>query len=171
MVLLHLARRFVGSLFAKELTHQEREWIGQYLCPGELVLWERFSRADKRHSLQVARRAERLLGERASRDAMAAAILHDIGKVQCNAGTFLRVVATLIGSIARPDQVRKWSTRHDKLGDIGRYLLSHEDAPQLLTAAGSGPLTIAWAREHELPEAQWTIDPRIAQSLHRADNI
>ena len=46
----------------------------------------------------------------------------------------------------------------------------HTATDELRLAAGSDPLTVAWAREHHLPPEAWTIDPEIAEALHEADD-
>ena len=40
----------------------------------------------------------------------------------------------------------------------------------LLQLAGSDPLTVAWAREHHLPEPEWTVPTPIGRALKDADD-
>ncbi len=55
-------------------------------------------------------------------------------------------------------------------GRIARYLRHDELGSALLEAAGSDPLTVAWAREHHLPREQWTLPPDAADALCAADD-
>ena len=61
-------------------------------------MWRRMSGPDRRHAVAVARRVDdRLRG--ANRPVLAAALLHDVGKVDSGLGTPVRVVATLAGVV------------------------------------------------------------------------
>ena len=79
---LHLARRFMGSLLPVEPSPADRAWVATILSEEELALWRRMSGADRRHAVGVARRAQSTLGQAgAGRPELAAALLHDVGKV------------------------------------------------------------------------------------------
>ena len=103
---VHLVRRFVGSLRPGGPSAAEREWAEAQLLPGELDLWRRMSGPDRRHSAEVARRVERALGDRATRPVLAAALLHDVGKLDAHLRTYGRVVATLAGAVVGHDSRR-----------------------------------------------------------------
>lgn len=156
--LAHLAKRFTTSLLAKPLSEQEQSWVARHLLDGERNLWDRMSTADQRHAYDVAQRVQRTLGERASRPVMAAALLHDIGKLDSGLGTFGRSAATALANAGiKPDVVK-------------RYRAHNEIGQRMLENAGSDPLTSTWAYEHELPETAWTIDRELASALHDADD-
>jgi hypothetical protein len=159
--LTHLVRRFVGSLWPAGPKPADAAWADERLLLGERELWRRMSRTDRRHAAGVARRVERSLGSGATRPALAAALLHDVGKTVSGLGTWGRVVATLVGA-ARG--------RERPGGSIGDYLRHADLGAVLLTEAGSDPLTVAWAREHHLPPRAWTIDTGVAQALKAADD-
>ena len=93
----HLIRRFVGSLSRREPEPADSEWAESLLLDGELQLWRRLSAPDRRHSIAVAHRFEKLGSVEWTRDEMAGALLHDIGKLSDDLGTFSRVVATIVG--------------------------------------------------------------------------
>jgi len=116
---------------------------------------------DQRHALAVARLVADELGADGDRPVLAAALLHDVGKVVSGLGTFARVGATLLGVASR----RRW-----RRGRIGAYLRHDQLGADLLAAAGSHPLTIAWAREHHLPASRWTVPARQAHALKAADD-
>jgi len=157
----HLARRFIGSLRAGGPAPGDETWARDQLAPGERAVWARMSGTDRRHAVAVARTAADHLGAAATRPVLAAALLHDAGKVESGLGTFQRVVATLWGMARGRDRVGgrfRAYLRHDVLG------------ARLLTAAGSDPLTVTWAAEHHLPPSRWTLDPRVATALKAADD-
>ena len=92
----HLVRRFVGSLSRSVPASNDFSWVNEKLLPGEFELWSRMESFDQRHSIQVARRFIDLYPS-GSREHIAAALLHDIGKIEANLGVFGRVIATVIG--------------------------------------------------------------------------
>lgn len=114
------------------------------------------SAPDRRHAIDVARR----VGSR-ERAITAAALLHDVGKVESGLGTFARVGATIAGAVRARE---RWG------GRIGAYLRHDELGAALLERAGSDPLTIAWAREHHLPPERWTVPREVADALKAADD-
>ena len=85
-------------------------------------------------------------------------------------GTRGRVVATLAARGAGRDTARGWMAKRGFAGRIGRYLHHPEIGADLLAAAGSAPLTVAWAKEHHTPAEAWTIDPAIGRVLFEVDD-
>jgi hypothetical protein len=123
----HLARRFATSLSSAPPPAADVEWVQQWLSTAEYELWARMPVADRRHSVEVARRfaARR---PHATTAEMAGALLHDAGKVESGLGTFGRVVATIVGP-----RTRRFRLYHD-----------HEAiGARLAAAAGSDPETVA----------------------------
>ena len=92
----HLTRRFRTSLSSAPPAPADVEWVRQFLVPAERELWARMAAADRRHSIEVARR---FVARRpaATRSEIAGALLHDVGKVDAALGTFGRVLATVVG--------------------------------------------------------------------------
>ena len=158
--LVHLAKRFVGSLAPGGPPFEAEAWVAAVLSEAELALWRRMSGPDRRHAVGVARRVEASLGDRATPPVLAAALLHDVGKVESGLGTFGRVVATAARAAGR----RQATPR------IERYLRHPELGAELLELADSDPLTVAWAREHHLPAERWTVPPDLAAALKSADD-
>ncbi len=157
----HLARRFFGALDPAPPPVADAAWALARLNEGERRLWERMSGPDQRHAVAVARRVVDDLGPDVDPAVQAAGLLHDVGKVVSGLGTFARVGATLVGVGTR----RRWSR-----GRVGEYLRHDGLGADLLAAAGSHPLTVAWAREHHLPESRWTVPIRQARALKAADD-
>lgn len=170
MSAVHLAGRFFGSLWPGPPRAADDAWARSQLLPGEVDLWNRMCNQDRRHSVGVARRTIDLLGGEADRPVVAAALLHDVGKIQSNLGTFHRVVATLSASLAGRETAELWVRTSGITRRIGLYLTHPAIGGDLLEMAGSDELTHTWAREHHLPEAQWTLPAQITAALNEADN-
>jgi hypothetical protein len=141
----HLARRFIGSLSRRAPDDTEDRWAESHLLAHEVDLWRRMSNADRRHAIMVARRfvAIRTAELEPScdeppcheppRDEMAAALLHDVGKIDSGLGTFGRVAATVVGP-----RTRRFRSYHD-----------HERlGADWLAAGGSTVLTVELVRRH-----------------------
>lgn len=170
MTATHLVKRFVVSLWPLGPRRSEDDWATSHLLEGEIALWRRMSRQDRRHSAAVARRVERHLGETATRPVIAAALMHDVGKVDSHLGTFLRVVATLSAEVAGRETAELWVRSSGVTRRIGLYLKHPSIGGDLLGMAGSDPFTEAWAREHHLPEERCSLDEHLAHALRVADD-
>jgi hypothetical protein len=72
-----------------------------------------------------------------------------------------------VATLVRPVVPVSWRPR---LGRIGRHLDYEERGARLLAAAGSDPFVVAWAREHHLPPARWSVDAEAAALLRAADD-
>jgi hypothetical protein len=166
----HLARRFFGSLRPGGPKKSEDEWARSQLLPSEVRLWQRMSNPDRRHAAAVARDVERSLGHEASRPVLAAALLHDVGKVESGLRTYGRVIATLCGMIIGREHARAWMNGRGFTRRVGMYLLHPELGGDLLGIAGSDPLTEAWTREHHKPADEWTVPRELAQVLKDCDD-
>ena len=105
---------------------------------------------------------------------LAAALLHDVGKIESGLGTYGRVIATLsAAAIGRDPDVDRGPGPAPGASPAGSglYLQHPQLGGDLLAMAGSDPLTEAWAREHHLPEDR--VDrrpPTSAAALKAADD-
>ena len=142
----HLARRFVGSLSHREPEPADAVWAESLLLASELQLWRRLGAPDRRHAIEVARRFEQLGSVEWTRDEIAGALLHDIGKLEDDLGTFSRVLATVVGP--RTARFRRYHD-HERIG------------AEMLTAAGSSMVTIDLVMG----------EGRASKALAEADNI
>ena len=158
---MHLVRRFFASLRPGPPPPADEAWARAFLLPSESALWSRMSKPDRRHCIAVARATSRVLGAAAERSVVAAALLHDVGKVKSGLGTLTRVGATVAGTLVGRDRFH---------GRIGDYLHHDELGAHMLEVAGSDPLTVTWAREHHLPPERWSLDPTVAAALKSADD-
>jgi hypothetical protein len=166
----HLIRRFLGSLRPGGPSRVDDEWARAEMLPGEVTLWERMSNPDRRHAVGVAREVQRALGQEASRPVLAAALLHDVGKIESGLRTYGRVIATLCGMIVGREQAKVWTRGRGFTRRVGLYLLHPDLGGDLLGMAGSDALTEAWTREHHRPPDQWTITPEVARVLKDCDD-
>jgi predicted HD phosphohydrolase len=140
----HLVRRFLTSLSSQAPDPADTTWAESQLLDGELQLWRRLSVSDRRHTITVARRFESMGSW--TRDEIAGALLHDIGKLDADLGTASRVLATVVGP--RTARFRSYHD-HERIG------------ADMLAAAGSATTTIELVRGHG----------RAAAALAEADNI
>ena len=171
--LSHLVRRFFGSLRPGGPSLAEQSWAESQLLPGERTIWRSLSGPDRRHSAAVARRVEVSLGPKATRPVLAAALLHDCGKVASGLRTPGRVVATVLAvSVVKSESdVSRWSSSKSSWKrSVGVYRRHPEIGAEMLTDSDSDFLTVTWTKEHHLPSAAWTLDPAIACALHEADD-
>lgn len=166
----HLVKRFFGSVLPIGPSSEDQAWALDQLLPDEADVWRRMSAADRRHAAGVARRVERALGAEATRPVLAAALLHDCGKVVAGLGTYGRVIATLSAKLAGRDLAAAWSETQGFTRRVGLYLEHPRLGADLLGMAGSAPLTVAWAAEHHLPPEEWTVPQEIGHALKDADD-
>lgn len=143
----HLVKRFFGSLCAKPLTAIERAWVSDLLSEQENYLWCTQSIVDQRHSHDIARRFV-VIRSQASRDEIAGALLHDVGKIDAELGIVTRVFAT-----ALPFPTRRFSA----------YRHHQERGAQMLALIGCSEITISLVAGHP--------DSDALRALHQADNI
>jgi hypothetical protein len=148
----------------------DRAWALEHLSEGEQAVWRRLSPVDRRHAAGVARRAVAGLGGEVADDVVAAALLHDAGKAVSGLGPWSRAGATVAAGIAGRERAEAWSERAGARRRVGLYLRHPELGADLLAGAGSAPLTVAWAAEHHLPEARWTVPPAVGRALKAADD-
>jgi hypothetical protein len=166
----HLARRFFGSLRPGGPPPSDEAWVASLLLPGGLALWRRMGGADRRHAVGVARLTEAALPPPVARPIVAAALLHDVGKISSGLGPFRRALATLAGMAVSRDTAVAWRSRSGPIGRAGRYLCHDAIGAEMLAAAGSDPVTVAWAREHHLAPARWTVPVPVGEALKLADD-
>lgn len=178
--LRHLGGRLVGSLRPGGPSPADEAWAKRLLGPGERKLWDLMSGPDRRHAVGVARAVALDLGGDADGTgvpgaALAAALLHDVGKIRSGLGTWGRVAATAAALRLGRDRVAAWSG-HSGGGEpsgwrarAGLYVCHDALGAAMLEAAGAAPLTVAWAAQHHLPSSQWTVDPDLARVLKAAD--
>lgn len=153
----HLAARFFASLAPLPVRAADREWVATVLRPEELDLWSRLSLADRRESVAVARRTETALrGTKYAGDPrwLAAALLHDVGKLDARFGPLRRTVATALAALFGTRTVEGWV---DKSGFVRRcalYTFHDQLGGDRVRIAGGRAEVALWAEAHHRP-ALW----------------
>jgi hypothetical protein len=171
----HLVRRFVGALRPGGPSAPDRAWVATVLDPGELQVWERMPGHDRRHAVGVARRVEIALAstdQAGDRRWLAAALLHDIGKLDAGLGVFGRVGATLAGAAAGHEWADVWSTKRGITRRVGLYLRHPELGASRIRVVGGHEEAAVWAGAHHTPAA-WAdtrFPPVVVDALVAADD-
>jgi hypothetical protein len=139
----HLSGRFFSALSPRGPAPADEAWAVDNLLEEERALWHLMSRLDRRHALGVARQAGRLLGsEPPPRDFIAAALLHDVGKVESSLGTFARVGVTLAALVVGRSRLLHWAGEPSGKGRpswrprVGLYLTTIASAPHCSIVPG-----------------------------------
>lgn len=145
--MLHLVKRFFGSLSAVPLDDDDTAWVKEILSVQEHDLWCSQAIVDQRHSYDIARRFVTVRPQ-ASQDEIAGALLHDIGKIDAHLGTLARVIATVL---PLPTTRFRAYRRHQERG------------AQMLAMIASSGITIALVAGHP--------DGDALRALHQADKI
>jgi len=151
----HLTRRFFGALSHQPPAAADREWAAAVLGAPAYDLWARMPNHDQRHSLGVARAVEaQLAGTEHAGDArwVAAALLHDVGKLDSRLGVYGRVAATVSAGVAGRDMAEAWSERSGFTRRIGLYLRHPELGADRIRIVGGPEEAARWAAAHHTPD-------------------
>jgi hypothetical protein len=136
-MMLHLVKRAVSSF--SNATPEISSAFSSFLLPDELKLWSAMHGRDQRHSIEVLKRFLVLYPE-ATRAQGAAALLHDVGKVQSGLGWFGRIVATVVGP--RTNRFRLYHL-HEELG--AEMLRGISEAETVALVRGEGSVLVVTA--------------------------
>ncbi len=166
---LHLARRFFGSIRPGPPSSEDLEWVRGLLGDGEWLLFQRMTNPDRRHAVAVARDVNAELPGAAG-PVMAAALLHDVGKVESGFRTPARVAATIFWAVADDELADRWLDDAGIRRRVALYRRHPEVGEQLLIDAGSDPFTAGWAADHHKPRSRWRVDPEIGDVLKSCDD-
>jgi hypothetical protein len=145
--LVHLVRRWWGSLSSSAPSPADEGWAHANLLEGERLVFDAMSVQDRRHAISVARRFVDLSPD-SPRDDVAAALLHDVGKTHSDLSTALRVLATVVGP-----RTRRFREYHD-----------HE-------TIGLDMCHRAGSTERTLSLLEGRGNQRVVDALRRADDI
>jgi hypothetical protein len=167
---VHLARRFLGSLRPGAPSVADQRWAEAHLRPGEVELFRAMSNPDRRHAVGVARAVAAELGDEATRAVIAAALLHDVGKIVCGYRTPSRVVAIMVWAVVPDQRADVWLGRRGPLRGLAAYRRHPVLGEQLIRDAGGDEVTARWAAEHHLPADRWSLDPTVAGVLKACDD-
>ena len=143
----HLVRRAVGSASNAPASESQRDLVRAVLTATEFEMWERMPGRDQCHSVQVLARFD-VLVPGAPRCARAAALLHDVGKLESGLGWTMRIVATVVGP-----RGKRFAAYHDH-ERIGADMLRSVSEPETVAlVAGQGG------------------DERVREALRAADDL
>ncbi|HSO97229.1 MAG TPA: hypothetical protein VLV81_14455 [Acidimicrobiia bacterium] len=171
----HLARRFVGALRPGGPSAGDAAWVAEVLDPGELALWSKMTGHDRRHSVGVARSVDAALAgtdHAGDRRWLAAALLHDVGKLDAGLGVFGRVGATLAGGAAGHQWADVWSTKRGITRRVGLYLRHPELGASRIRVVGGHEEAAVWAAAHHTPVVwpETGLPPVVIDALVGADD-
>jgi hypothetical protein len=172
--LWHLVGRFLGSILPVGPAKSAEGWATGFLLPAEVDLFESMSGPDRRHAVGVARRAIRLLAgsddrsrQAPPREFVAAALLHDVGKIEALLGTVGRVAATVAAVALGREQVVAWAGR----GPSSEVASGGEQDPTEVArhAAGRSPRPLRWStREWQARMGRYLMHDSIGARLLEA---
>ena len=163
---MHLGARFFGSLLPRRVSDRDTKWVESKLTNQEYACWQRLPRADRVEAVAVARRFCHAVLERSAfdhiefepaviEDCIAGALMHDVGKIDCDLGTYRRALATIAGAVAGHDIADAWSMSQGVTRQFGLYLRHGELGKQRIIVAGGRVSVAQWAAVHHAPE-HWT---------------
>ena len=165
----HLVRRFLGALRPGGPAAADAAWVATILRPGEADLFAALPDHDRRHAVAVARRVNVALGG-APNAVLAAALLHDAGKVHAHMGPVRRALATVWLAVRGRERVaadrNAWSRR------CAVYAAHPALGAAEIRARDGHPEAAAWAEAHH-DRGRWAttgLDPRAVAALHAADD-
>jgi hypothetical protein len=175
MKLLHLARRFFRALWPGPPRSRYVAWVEGILEPDELALWRSLPNHDRRYSIRVAKIVEaRLVGSEYAGESrwLAAALLHDVGKLDADFGVFGRSVATVTGAVAGPARIERWAHTGGFRRRVAWYLHHDQRGADRIRAAGGRDEPARWARAHHHRDLWPTsgVPITVAEALEAADN-
>jgi hypothetical protein len=172
---LHLVRRFLRALWPASPSARDTAWVASLLEPGELALWRRLPNHDRRYSIRVAKDvAARLVGTEYAGQTrwLAAALLHDVGKLDAGLGVVGRTVATAMGAAAGSTRVDGWKSASGFRRRVAWYRQHDERGAERIRAAGGRDEAARWALAHHHRDRwpQSSVPLPVAEALEAADN-
>ncbi|NPV07125.1 MAG: HD domain-containing protein [Anaerolineae bacterium] len=151
--------RFIRSA-RPGVSNLDRALAEEWLPDQQLVLFLSQSEADQRHAISVARLL--LNSGYASRDLIAAALLHDVGKRGACFTPWHRTVIVLLEAVA-PGLLR-WLSRWEHyrlLAPFGLHLRHSRESAALAREAGASARTVRLIRCHHRRESEGDEEARI----------
>lgn len=169
----HLVARFFRSLRPSAPTGADDTWAASFLTPLEQGLYAAMPAGDRRHAIDGARAVERSVPEPFRRDAVEAALVHDVGKRHAHLGVIGRSMATVIGWVVRSD-ARRTSLAGGPgwCGRVGRYLCHDVVGAEEVDASEGSRLAVAWTahHHHRADFASLPATPAVVDALDAADH-
>ena len=150
-------------------------WAQTVLTPDAFAQFRRQPHHDQRHAIGVARAVQADLAATPYADDdrwLAAALLHDIGKLDSGLGVWGRVTATVSATVAGHDMADSWSQGRGFTRRVGLYLRHPELGADRIRLAGAPEEAACWAAAHHDPStwAALGIPADVVAALDAADN-
>ena len=147
-----VARAVVASRRSRS-SKEDLCWASSVLTTPERALWARLSAYEQDHAVQVARRVQRRLAAtvHAGEDRwIAAALLHDVGKLESDLSRLERVAGTLASRVVSVATARRWaSSAGGNRRRVGAYLMHGEIGARMIRNAGGREEVARWAEVHQ----------------------
>jgi hypothetical protein len=152
--------RFFGSLVPRRVDAFDAAWVASLLTPPEQGVWAKLGRADQHEGLAVAQRADLELDPAIDHheEYLAAALLHDVGKLDADFGPYRRAVATVAGAMAGRSTIDAWKERRGFVRRCALYLDHAELGAVRVSVAGGRERVAQWAAAHHDASAWPTPD-------------
>jgi hypothetical protein len=166
--LAYRSRQFWNALFGPR-KHLKSESLS-YLSPSQQQLFRRMQSSEQAHAFQLLKSLE--TAGQVQPDLLAAALLHDVGKILHPMTVFDRVIVVL-GKRLFPRWARRWAESAPK-GLRLPFVVAENHAQwgaELAAGAGATPLTVELIRRHqEEPfQAPSSQTERLLAALQAAD--
>jgi hypothetical protein len=149
----------------------ETAQVSPYLAPAQLALFRHLQRSEQWHACLVL---NKLLDQGESdRDLLAAALLHDLGKIHYPLHTWERVLIVLMKR-SFPRLVQRWGQASPQ-GLVKPFAVACQHAKwgaDLAEKAGASALTVELVRRHEeeLPDEGNSAQDRLLRLLKQVDD-
>lgn len=155
----HLIRRFFSSLRPGGPSEASAQWAHSVLSAPERILFDEMAGYDRRHAIGVGRLAGKVSGDHL---VARAALLHDVGKLDCRLGPVGRAGATLFKRVlpVTADRLaRQWYARvlaaaggrlrpSRVIERFAAYWMHPWTGRLMLERTGADPTVAAWAEQH-----------------------
>lgn len=150
---LYRTRQFWQAIKPRS-SNQGAEQLTTVLTPAQIRLFQRMQKSEQAHSLEMLN--ELIQQGEGDADLLAAALLHDVGKIRAPLRVWERVLVVITRAIC-PDCVRKWGAQD--AGDLEsgwgwrRTFVVAEHHPawgaDLAAACGTSPIAVSLIARHQ----------------------
>ncbi len=168
---LYRIRQFWQMSRAKPLSEDELSLAREILTPKQMGLFKVMHPAEQSHAIRVATKLLNL-GE-THPELLAAALLHDVGKVRFPLALWERALIVICNRFF-PERVKEWS--QGKPRGWGRPFVIAQQHPywgaRLAAESGSSTLTInlIWRHQERLSTVPTSDEDRLLRTLQAADD-